>query len=113
VQALHNGVQIFPAMLGDDRSFRLNQETNLNTYDAAFAREQMEVFESDKRRSRMMTRLRRLSSGGRALLSRFEAMCHGACTFRRSSAGTSRARARSSHSDAALLTRRHTKRGRR
>lgn len=40
----------------DDRSFRLNDEANLNIYDAAFAAEQVNVFESDKGKSRLMTR---------------------------------------------------------
>lgn len=40
----------------DDRSFRLNDEANLNIYDAAFAREQVTVFENDKRMSRLVTR---------------------------------------------------------
>jgi len=40
----------------DERSFRLNDEANLNIYDAAFAKEQAEVFEEDKARSRLMTR---------------------------------------------------------
>src|SRR6185295_18813870 len=40
----------------DDRSFRLNDEANLNIYDAAFAAEQVKVFEEDKRKSRLMTR---------------------------------------------------------
>ena len=40
----------------DDRSFRLNDEANLNIYDPAFAREQTKVFEEDKSRSRLMTR---------------------------------------------------------
>jgi cardiolipin synthase len=40
----------------DDRSFRLNDEANLNIYDAAFATEQAKVFEEDKRKSRLMTR---------------------------------------------------------
>lgn len=40
----------------DDRSFRLNDEANLNIYDAAFAAEQVQVFEEDKRQSRLMTR---------------------------------------------------------
>ena len=72
VQALHNGDQIFPAMLDairaaqksmsvgstnfDDRSFRLNAEANLNIFDATFAAEQMKVFEEDKRHSRLMGR---------------------------------------------------------
>ena len=40
----------------DDRSFRLNDEANLNIYDAAFAIEQVKVFEGDKGKSRLMTR---------------------------------------------------------
>ena len=40
----------------DDRSFRLNDEANLNIYDASFAAEQVEVFEEDKGKSRLMTR---------------------------------------------------------
>jgi cardiolipin synthase A/B len=40
----------------DDRSFRLNDEANLNIYDATFAEEQVKVFEHDKSRSRLMTR---------------------------------------------------------
>jgi len=36
----------------DNRSFRLNDEANLNVYDAAFARRQTEVFEDDLKRSR-------------------------------------------------------------
>jgi cardiolipin synthase len=40
----------------DDRSFRLNDEANLNIYDAAFAAEQVKVFEADKAKSRLMTR---------------------------------------------------------
>ena len=39
----------------DNRSFRLNDEANLNVYDEAFARRQSEVFEQDIRRSRRMT----------------------------------------------------------
>jgi cardiolipin synthase len=35
----------------DDRSFRLNDEANLNIYDAAFAAEQAKVFEDDKSKS--------------------------------------------------------------
>ena len=34
----------------DNRSFRLNDEANLNVYDAAFARRQTEVFEEDLKR---------------------------------------------------------------
>jgi cardiolipin synthase len=40
----------------DDRSFRLNDEANLNIYDPTFAREQVMVFERDKLKSRLMTR---------------------------------------------------------
>jgi cardiolipin synthase len=40
----------------DDRSFRLNDEANLNIYDAGFAAELVKVFEQDKERSRLMTR---------------------------------------------------------
>ena len=40
----------------DDRSFRLNDEANLNIYDAAFAVEQVKVFDNDKSKSRLMTR---------------------------------------------------------
>lgn len=40
----------------DDRSFRLNDEANLNIYDAAFAAEQLAIFDEDKRNSRMMKR---------------------------------------------------------
>jgi cardiolipin synthase A/B len=40
----------------DNRSFRLNDEANLNIYDAVFAAEQVAVFENDKSVSRLMTR---------------------------------------------------------
>ena len=40
----------------DDRSFRLNDEANMNIYDAAFAAEQVKVFAADKAKSRLMTR---------------------------------------------------------
>jgi cardiolipin synthase len=40
----------------DDRSFRLNDEANLNVYDRAFASEQVGQFEQDKAKSRRMTR---------------------------------------------------------
>ena len=36
----------------DNRSFRLNDEANLNVFDHAFALEQIRVFEEDKRRSK-------------------------------------------------------------
>jgi len=39
----------------DNRSFRLNDEANLNIYDAAFAKQQVEVFEADLKRSRRIT----------------------------------------------------------
>ena len=39
----------------DDRSFRLNDEANLNICDAAFAIEQVKVFEEDKGKSRLIT----------------------------------------------------------
>lgn len=40
----------------DDRSFRLNDEVNLNIYDADFATAQVKVFEQDLTRSRRVTR---------------------------------------------------------
>ncbi len=39
----------------DARSFRLNDEANLNLYDAAFAARQTEVFEQDLKKSRRVT----------------------------------------------------------
>jgi cardiolipin synthase len=53
----------------DDRSFRLNDEANLNIYDAAFATAQVGVFEEDKRKSRLMTReeFKERSVAGQAL----------------------------------------------
>jgi cardiolipin synthase len=39
----------------DDRSFRLNDEANLNIYDAAFAAEQVAVFAADLAKSRRIT----------------------------------------------------------
>jgi len=39
----------------DSRSFRLNDEVNLNIYDETFAREEGQRFEDDKRRSKQMT----------------------------------------------------------
>jgi cardiolipin synthase len=39
----------------DNRSFRLNDEANLNILDREFASEQAEVFEQDKGRSRQIT----------------------------------------------------------
>jgi cardiolipin synthase len=39
----------------DDRSFRLNDEANLNIYDAGFAREQVAIFSADLARSRRIS----------------------------------------------------------
>ena len=39
----------------DNRSFRLNDEANLNVYDAAFAVRQSAIFEDDLKRSRRVT----------------------------------------------------------
>ena len=39
----------------DNRSFRLNDEANLNVYDAAFAKRQTEVYDDDLKRSRRVT----------------------------------------------------------
>ena len=39
----------------DNRSFRLNDEANLNVLDAAFAKQQIEIFEADWRHSRPVT----------------------------------------------------------
>jgi cardiolipin synthase len=39
----------------DNRSFRLNDEANLNVWDAAFAKEQIRLFEEDLARSRRVT----------------------------------------------------------
>jgi cardiolipin synthase len=39
----------------DNRSFRLNEEANLNVYDKAFAEELEDVFEQDLARSRRIT----------------------------------------------------------
>ncbi len=39
----------------DDRSFRLNDEENLNIYDEPFAARQIEIFEQDLARSRRVT----------------------------------------------------------
>ena len=51
----------------DNRSFRLNDEANLNVYDAAFAAEQIGVFEIDRSVSRLMTadNFRRRSLAGK------------------------------------------------
>jgi cardiolipin synthase len=40
----------------DSRSFLLNDEANLNIYDANFAKEQIKVFEEDKKKSILVTR---------------------------------------------------------
>ncbi len=39
----------------DTRSFRLNDEANLNVYDSTFAAEQVQTFEQDKKKSRQIT----------------------------------------------------------
>ena len=39
----------------DNRSFRLNDEANLNVYDAAFAERQIGIFEDDLARSRRIS----------------------------------------------------------
>jgi cardiolipin synthase len=39
----------------DNRSFRLNDEANLNVYDAEFARRIEAIFEQDLRRARLVT----------------------------------------------------------
>jgi len=39
----------------DDRSFRLNAEANLNVYDAAFAAQQVRMFEEDKSHAKRVT----------------------------------------------------------
>jgi cardiolipin synthase len=39
----------------DNRSFRLNDEANLNILDAAFAAEQTRIFEADLRQARVIT----------------------------------------------------------
>jgi cardiolipin synthase len=39
----------------DNRSFRLNDESNLNVYDEAFAQRQVEIFERDLAVSRVVT----------------------------------------------------------
>ncbi len=39
----------------DDRSFHLNDESNLNIYDAAFARQQVTIFEADLANARRVT----------------------------------------------------------
>ena len=39
----------------DNRSFRLNDEANLNVYDEAVARHQLEIFNEDLRHSRRVT----------------------------------------------------------
>ena len=39
----------------DNRSFRINDEANLNVMDATFAAEQIDVFNRDLKRSRQIT----------------------------------------------------------
>ena len=39
----------------DSRSFRLNDEANLNVFESAFAQDQIRIFEDDKARSRQVS----------------------------------------------------------
>jgi cardiolipin synthase len=39
----------------DSRSFRLNEEANLNVLDASFGKQQQQIFEADKKKSKLMT----------------------------------------------------------
>jgi cardiolipin synthase len=39
----------------DNRSFRLNDENNLNVFDEEFARSQVKVFEEDRKQSHQIT----------------------------------------------------------
>jgi cardiolipin synthase len=39
----------------DDRSFQMNDEANLNIYDADFARAQTAIFEADMKKARRIT----------------------------------------------------------
>jgi cardiolipin synthase A/B len=39
----------------DNRSFRLNDEANINVFDQRFAREQARIFDQDRARSRRVT----------------------------------------------------------
>jgi cardiolipin synthase len=39
----------------DDRSFQMNDEANLNIYDAGFARQQIAIFEQDLKKARRIT----------------------------------------------------------
>ena len=39
----------------DNRSFRVNDEANLNLYDARFAQQQAAIFDADLQRSRRIT----------------------------------------------------------
>ena len=39
----------------DNRSFRLNDEENLNVYDGDFAREQTKIFEEDRKKAHRVT----------------------------------------------------------
>ena len=39
----------------DNRSFRLNDEANLNVLDAGFAKEQIAIFDADWKRARPIT----------------------------------------------------------
>ena len=58
----HSKVMVVDALLVsvgstnfDERSFRLNDEANLNVMDPAFAQRQIEIFEQDMKQSRRMT----------------------------------------------------------
>jgi cardiolipin synthase A/B len=53
---LQNRHQVLPcAPVSTGRSFRLNDEANLNVYDSAMATRQTKVFEDDLERSRRVT----------------------------------------------------------
>ena len=39
----------------DNRSFRLNDEANLNVFDRSLAAQQVQIFQDDKQRSRRVT----------------------------------------------------------
>jgi cardiolipin synthase len=39
----------------DDRSFKMNDEANLNIYDTDFAKQQISVFQQDLKKSRRIT----------------------------------------------------------
>jgi cardiolipin synthase len=59
----------------DNRSFRLNDEANLNIYDADFARRATGIFEQDLKRARQITLQEwRARPSHQKLLERFTAM---------------------------------------